>query len=823
MAGVNYYTDPATKLFNQKTNFMGGINQATHDDLVPEKCEKNIVNFDLSYAGALSKRAGFIRHTNLHNLIKLNHQVDFTNYPTLLTTKSQNRFRASDTVQGLFQWLDPVSRKEYAVMLYCNQVYIKLLGVSEVAGNLEEYENWIPVTMQKYDEANSSYLPYLTGTLYERIYFKETEAQTAISVDVPIFSNVYDDNGVRRTIVGADAWYEFLDKDYANTYKIDGVAHGGSFYLATGYKLMKIQNEDGAITAKQIAPLVPTTKEYNDIGGNTLSENPDTAIKSSLGVSFQILGLIITSELNGKQLQGAIVNNPINVKGIMMRPDESYPVYYRYKYQREDQVNQDLWTNKSSKQNGWESLTLDANTEPTWELSLSQAGAYNISLEVIPAADMDTTNWEPKNIYNMVVYVDSSVMVYNTPTFKTDITFSVHTCRRLIIHYNQLVAYKDTLDGNVLYISDINRFDYFPTGITQIMDTPTKDVVTSINYYQNVLVVFTENNIFMWKGQNPSNFDFKNINRTIGCKYGWTARAVGNYLYFMSVEGLFKLKSLYNTEDRLNVEQVDHPINPLFRKDCSYIAYTFKGNYYLVEITPYKYDVSGNKTSEVGKIFIYDTFLEAWTSYAGEYLNFNNILVLGNHVYATDRNTNSFLVYPSLIVDDLEYKTYIDGRTYYLNADGTALEQVDNGREYKVVLEEVYNSFGKPYHTKKFKELMLKAVDSKEGKTTLGVTILVDGQTVFEPTKYEVKVDELTGTVYLVSVEEGITLPSISALGESFVLSESLLGDYDISLHRVRFSGKGKAIKYIIEQTDDKYFGLLGHSTVYKEKKPSVK
>ena len=823
MAGVNYYTDPATKLFNQKTNFMGGINQATHDDLVPEKCEKNIVNFDLAYAGALSKRAGFIRHTNLHNLIKLNHQVDFTNYPTLLTEKSQNKFRESDTMQGEFQWLDPVSRKEYVIGLYCNQVYIKLLGVSEVAGSLEEYEKWVPVTMQKYDEANSSYSPYLTGTLYEQVYFKETEDQVAIAVDVPIFSKVYDENQVRRTIVGADAWYEFLNKDYAKTYKIDGVAHGGSFYLATGYKLMKIQNEDGVITAKQIAPLIPTTPEYNLVGGNTLSENPDTAIKSSMGVSFQVRGLIITSELNGKKLQGAVVSNPINVRGIVIRPENSYAIYYRYKYQRQDQTDLSVWTNKSSKQNGWESLTLNANTEPTWELSLSQAGAYNVSLEVVPAADMDTTNWEVTNVGNVENYVDTSLIVTDTPTFKSDVAFSIHTCRRLLVYYNQLLAYKDTLDGNVLYISDVNRFDFFPSNFTQIIDTPTKDVITSINYFQNVLVIFTDNNIFMLKGKNPYDFSFTNINRTIGCKYGWTARAVGNYLYFMSVEGLFKLKSLYNTEDRLNVEQVDQPINPLFRKDCSYIAYTFKGNYYLVEIAPFKYDVSGNKTSDVGKIFIYDTFLEAWTSYAGEYLNFNNVLVLGNHVYATDRNTNSFLVYPSLKIGDQEYKSYTDGKTYYLNSDNTVLEQVDEGRPYKVTLEEVYNSFGKPYHTKKFKELMLKAVDSKEGKTTLGVTILVDGQTVFEPTKYEVKVDELTGTVYLVSVEEGITLPSISALGESFVLSESLLGDYDISLHRVRFSGKGKAIKYIIEQTDDKYFGLLGHSTVYKEKKPSVK
>ena len=118
---------------------------------------------------------------------------------------------------------------------------------------------------------------------------------------------------------------------------------------------------------------------------------------------------------------------------------------------------------------------------------------------------------------------------------------------------------------------------------------------------------------------------------------------------------------------------------------------------------------------------------------------------------------------------------------------------------------------------------MIKALDSKQGKTTLKVTALVDGKTVLSPTEYAVKVDELTGSVYIVTTEKGVTLPTISVLGESFVLNESLLGDYDISLHRLRFSGKGKTIKYIIEQIDDKFFGILGHSTVYKEKKPSVK
>lgn len=825
MGGVNYYTDPATKLFMQKTNFMGGINQATHDDLVPESCEKNIINFDLNYAGALTKRAGFIRHTNLHNIVKLNHEKDFTNYPTLLKDASRKKFTESDMVQGIFQWKDLETRKEYIIMLYCNQVYIKLSGLSEVAGALEEYENWTPIAMQKYDEKNSTYSPYLTGTLYEQVFFKETEDQEqSISVDVPIFSDVYDEDGNRKTIVGEIAWNEFLENGYAKTYKIDGVAHGGNFYLATGYKIMLIRDEEGIITAKQLAPAVPTTPEFNTIGGNTLSEDPENAIKSSEGVALQVRGLIITTELDGKKLQNGLINNPINIRGITIRPNPSTAVYYRYRYQRQDQADADKWTNKASTNNGWEALNLAAGTDPVWEVSLNQSGMYNISLEIIPQDNMDTENWEIKDIGMLENYVHTGYQVTDTPNFSADTRFSIHTCRRLLTYYDQLLAYKDTLDGDTLYISDYNRFDYFPSNYTLIVDTPTKDEMTSINYYQNVLVIFTENNIFMLKGKNPYDFSLANINRTIGCKYGWTAKAVGNYLYFMSIEGLFRLKSIYNTEDRLNVEQVDYMINPLFRPDAAgYMAYTFKGNYYLIEQAPLLFDNTGKQGSDIGKIFIYDTYLDAWTSYAGEFLNFNNVLILGNNVYATDRNTNSFLVYPNLKILNHDITRYVDGETYYLNEEKTALVKTDEGIKYSTKVEEVYNSFGKPYHTKKFKEVMIKALDSKQGKTTIGVTALVDGATALEPTKYAVKVQEITGTVYVVSIEEGLLLPTVSTLGESFRLNESILGDYDISLHRIRFSGKGKTIKYIIEQIDDKFFGILGYSTVYKEKKPSVK
>lgn len=821
MPNVGYYTDPARKLFLQKLNFSGGINNSTSDDLLPEKDEKNLINFDLSYTGALSKRAGFIRHTNLHKLPKINEFEDFSDYPTLQTEETRRAFRECEKVQGVFQYTEPKDNKEYLIMLYANQVYYKLSLGSETKGSLEDYETWKPISMEKYDEKNSNYLPYLSGTVWEIVKFRENEEQTPIDVSVPIFSNVYDENGDRKIITGSEAWSKFLEEDLAKVYKIDGVAYGGVFYLATGYKLMVIQKEEDVLTAKQIKPVIPTTPEYNTIGGNLLSDDPANAIKSSTGVALQVSGMLIQSTYNGKPLRSGLVNNPVKIEAITIRPENSQEIYYRFRKQKSTQTE---WENKSSTQEGWELTTLTGqNLE--WIVTLNEATNYNFSIEITPKSNMNTENWTPTNSALVESYVYTNYEVKEVPDFVVDGEFSLHTCRRLLVYYDQLLAYQDTYDGNVVYISDYRRFDYFPADYNTIIDTATKDSITSINYYQNVLVILTENNIFMLKGQNPYNFSLLNINRTIGCKYGWTAKVVENYLYFMSIEGLFRLKSIYNTEDRLNVEQVDMKIKSLYNsKADDYVAITFKGNYYLVECAKYGYDSLYNRFSDNGKIFILDTYIDGWTSYEGLYLNFNNIFVLRNQIIATDRNTNSFLVYPELELNGEIIKKYIDGVTYELGEDNQSIVQTDKGVNYRTLLEESENTFGKPYHTKKIKEFMIKVLDSKEGPTKLRVTALVDGNPVINPEKYLVSVDENTGAVsYEIVLEDNILVPSISTLGEAMVLGETLLSDYQISLHRIKFSGKGKSIKYIVEQEDDKFFGILGYASVYKEKKPSVK
>lgn len=840
MGHVNYYTDPAKKLFYQKTNFMSGINNTTADDLVPDTYEKNIVNFDLNYAGALTKRAGFISHTNASYLPMLNEFNDFENYPTLMKEKNQTLFKDLSMEQGVFQWKDTNTNKEYIVMLYCNQVYVKLSVLSEVKGTAKEYEDWQKIKMQYFDEPNSSFKDYLADTEFETILFKETEDQEPVAVDVPIFSNVYDESKVRRTLVGEAAWDEFVEKDLAKVYKIEGVAYGDAFYLATGYKLMKISSEEGTVVARQIKPIVPTTPEFNTIGGNILSDSPATSIKSSTGFALRVSGIIITSEHDEKPLLKGLVNNPIKFRAITTRPNEEYPVYYRFKYQKQGDTE---WTNKYSEHEGWEKITLNSETDIIWEGLLNQATLYNISIEVTAEANINTNDWSIKNAGLIESYVYTGYEVTETPEYKLNVALSIHTCRRLLVYYDQLLAYQDTVDGNVLYISDYRRFDYFPSDYNLIVDTPTKDMITSINFYLNVLVILTENNIFMLKGTNPYTFSLTNINRTIGCKYGWTARVVGNYLYFMSIEGLYKLKSIYtSTEDRLNVEEVDFKIKTLFLDNPSdYIAYSFKGNYYLVELAPYSYDESGNRVSDNGKIYIYDTYLEAWTTYSSLVLNLNNVLVLGNHVCATDRNSNAFLVYPKLQVLDEEFVEYSDGAFYYLDEeDDTKVVRKNDGKLYITTLEETYSAFGKPYHTKKFKEVMLKVMDSHEGKTGLLVTVIVDGAYIVNPEKYEVTVDEETGEVhveyftkdnvirglnvnYTIETLENVKLPTVTELGKSFILGSAKLGDYDISLHKIKYSGKGKTVKYIIEQVDNKFFGILGHSTVYKEKKPAVK
>lgn len=596
MGKVSYYTDPAEKLFFQKSNFVGGINQATADDLVPENSEKNILNLDLTYAGALKKRAGFISHTNLTSLEKLNQNIDISGYPTIQSPTSVNALAKGNIVQGVFTWHDNVTNKDYIVMLYHNQVYIKLSTLSEIKGSIDDYEDWVNLPVQKYDEKTLTFSDFLKDTSYskEYIFFAETEDQDPIRIDVPLFSKVYDDEGNRKTIIGREAWEAFLANDLAKTYKVDGVSYGGKFYLATGHKLLVIENFEGEIVARQVEPVVPTAPEFNTIGGNTLLDEPDVAIKSKVGIVLAVNGLIITSEYEGKKLKKGLVNHKVNIRAITTRTEESSELYYRFKYKKQGETD---WTNKYAEQEGWEKITVDANTDIVWEALFNQATLYQISLEVTPADNMDTENWQVKNAGEIESYVHTGYEVVETPEFFVNANFSIHTCRRLLVFYDQLLAYADTADGNVLYISDVRRFNYFPAYYTTIIDTPAKDEITSINYYQNVLVVFTENNIFMLKGKNPYDFAVDNVNRTIGCAYGWTARVVGNYLYFMSKEGLFKLKSLYYTEDRLNVEQIDYRVNPLFNPNADdYIAYTYKGNYHLVELQPYESTDVGQST-----------------------------------------------------------------------------------------------------------------------------------------------------------------------------------------------------------------------------------
>lgn len=603
MGKVNYYTDPAEKLFFQKSNFVGGINQATADDLVPENNEKNILNFDLTYAGALKKRAGFISHTNLTSLDKLNQNIDISGYPTIQSPASVNALAKGNIVQGVFTWHDNVTNKDYLVILYHNQVYIKLSTLSETKGSIDDYEDWINLPVQKYDEKTLTFSGFLKDESYSKEYvlFAETEDQEPIRIDVPLFSKVYDDEGNRKTIIGREAWEAFLANDLAKTYKVDGVAYGGKFYLATGHKLLVIENVEGKVVARQIEPTVPTAPEYNTIGGNTLSDNPESAIKSKVGIALAVNGVIVTSEYEGKRLKKGLVNNKVNVRAITTRTEESSELYYRFKYKKQDDTE---WTNKSAEQEGWEKITVDANTDIIWEAIFNQATLYDISIEVTPVSNIETDKWEVKNVGLVESYVYTSYEVTETPDFFVNVEFSIHTCRRLLVFYDQLLAYADTVEGNVLYISDVRRFNYFPAYYTTIIDTPAKDEITSINYYQNVLVVFTENNIFMLKGRNPYDFVVDNVNRTIGCAYGWTARVVGNYLYFMSKEGLFKLKSLYYTEDRLNVEQIDYRVNPLFNPNADdYIAYTYKGNYHLVELQPYE-------STDVGQSTVFSNDLE---------------------------------------------------------------------------------------------------------------------------------------------------------------------------------------------------------------------
>jgi hypothetical protein len=317
-----------------------------------------------------------------------------------------------------------------------------------------------------------------------------------------------------------------LTGGFQTTRPIEAVQVGTMMYFATGSGLVQY---DGT-TASLVQAYQPNGLEALYIGTNGYAANPDTYLSDTTGAGDVILGVV---------------------------PDQRYGV-----------MNQNVTftayvqkTNTAVLEYRWEMKTVTA-------LDYTELLGWTIEKEAL-------ANFAAKGDYMIRVSLRKQgtttvLSQYVLPRFKVNTTVDekpeptidfedMKLCNRIFFHYDRLWMYGDTGNTDHLYISHLNKFNYFPrTNIIRVSDNMKGDL-RAVVQYKNFLVCFTDGSIQSILGSSPADFLKQPLHTTLGSKYPYSVQVMKNYITFVGTDnGIYVLKSFnYAQDDKMNVDRID--------------------------------------------------------------------------------------------------------------------------------------------------------------------------------------------------------------------------------------------------------------------------
>src|SRR5690606_12494786 len=117
--------------------------------------------------------------------------------------------------------------------------------------------------------------------------------------------------------------------------------------------------------------------------------------------------------------------------------------------------------------------------------------ATNYDIRVTVRKHDDDADPELPQIYVMTSY---EVKAVEDRTSVHPVT-GIHTCNRIVLHWDRILLYGDTHNPFQMYISDLQNARYFPVSNTINFDTGKQEAITAAVRFQNMLVIFTKTTI----------------------------------------------------------------------------------------------------------------------------------------------------------------------------------------------------------------------------------------------------------------------------------------------------------------------------------------
>src|SRR5690625_1638391 len=518
-------------------------------------------------------------------------------------------------------------------------------------------------------------------------------------------------------------------------------------YIATGTKLVQY---DGS-SAKVVEPYTPDPLEALYIGTNGLADDPDNYLSDGVGGNLQIAGVTVDKRYG-------VVNSPSTFTVYLLKPS-NMSVEYDFRFREKGAED-------------WETGQ-DFSSSKTWAFTPTATVEYEIYIRARDASNDET----------VADYVLPSYKVHETDQNEEVETGTMHTCNRIVRHWDRLVLYGDEENADVIYISHLNNGSYFPIVNTLSIEDDQKQGLTKVIRYRDILVAFTPTSIQAVFGKSPMDFQRVKLHPTIGAIAPDSVEVMENYVTFLSHEGVQILKSVSYTENRLNVEKIDTKIRNVVLRDTNACAVIYDDQYHLLF------------PDEGLRVRYYYNMGRVWTRDISERLNFSKFYKFGDELFAQDQDTGNVVRF--------------DKDVY-----------TDEGYSYNVRFGLKAYDFHAPYNPKKLKELHLLLKHYRE-HVGLEISVNADSGLVLDPDTSEAVVNEDGSIRWDSKTEPNLVLDAGTVFGQ-WELGVSAFGVVDVDVHKLRLAGRARRMRVVIEREHGKSFPiqLLGMGAVFKMKKP---
>jgi hypothetical protein len=568
------------------------------------------------------------------------------------------------------------------------------------------------------------------GQGYFRRYKQDGQFDEILAVDGKLYVN-----GSEMTITG-------LPGGFQKERKIEAAQLGDSLFIATGTKLVEFNGSAAVVTPHQPQPL-----EALYVGLNALSDDPDNYISDGEGTFLQISGL-------KQSRRYGVINQPVEFEVFIIKPAGAmieYKASYQHETMTSPQVIRDWGTNRK--------ITF---TPPL-------TGSYYFEFEARVQGGTD----------DPVKFTHPNYKVREVPEATPPDTSNIHSCNRIMLHWDRLILYGDTKQKDAMYISHLNNGRYFPINHSLMFTNEQKEELTALVRFRDIVIAFTPHSTQILYGTNPGDFRRVMANTKIGCMAPDSAKVMGNYVAFLSYEGVHILKSLGYTENRLNVEKIDVNIDnqiPLHKDAC---AEVFDNQYHLT-------------LPQLNTRFRFYMQMGVWTKDVSEKLDFCKMYQYDDVLLGQSATTGHVFEFNESVHDDAGYVFKAEAMT------------------------KAYN-FSQAFNPKKLKEL--QTLVGNNGETTnASVFVYADHALVLGTDQSHAVVED--GVVkWKTVIEPNIKIRSGTVFG-SWILGESPWGSVESVVAKLRITGKCRTAKLRVTHEESKPFMVLGLAFIFKTKKP---